>query len=72
LPSIHDAASPCLKSPLSEKELKELFTPTAEEFDLAHAVGHNTAMRIAFLALLKTFQRQRRKKLCSATNRTLP
>jgi TnpA family transposase len=57
LPSIHDTAYPRLKSSLSEKELKELFTPTAEEFDLAHSVGHNTAMRIAFLVLLKTFQR---------------
>jgi hypothetical protein len=57
LPSSHDTAYPRLKSSLSEKELKELFTPTAEEFDLAHSVGHNTAMRIAFLVLLKTFQR---------------
>ena len=57
MPSIHDTAYPRLKSSLSEKELNELFTPTAEEFDLAHSVGHNTAMRIAFLVLLKTFQR---------------
>jgi TnpA family transposase len=57
LPSAHDTAYPRLKSSLSEKELNEIYTPTAEEFDLAHSVAHNTAMRIAFLVLLKTFQR---------------
>jgi len=34
MPSIHDTAYPRLKSSLSEKELNEIFTPTAEEFDL--------------------------------------
>ena len=57
MPSIHDTAYPRLKSPLSEKELNEIFTPTAEEFDLAHSVAQSIPLRIVFLVLLKTFQR---------------
>jgi Domain of unknown function (DUF4158) len=57
LPTIHDTAYPRLKSSVSEKELNEIYTPTADEFDLAHSLSHSTAMRIGFLVLLKTFQR---------------
>jgi hypothetical protein len=57
MPSIHDTAYPRLKSSLSEKELNEIFTPTAEEFDLAHSVAQSIPLRIVFLVLLKTFQR---------------
>jgi len=46
-----------LKSSVSEKELNEIYTPTADEFDMAHSLSHSTAMRIGFLVLLKTFQR---------------
>jgi hypothetical protein len=52
-------------SSLSEKELNELYTPTAEEFNLAHDIAHGTAMRIAFLELLKTFQRLGYSSLCT-------
>jgi hypothetical protein len=57
LPTIHDTAYPRLKSSISEKELNEIYTPTADEFDLVHSLTHSTAMRIGFLVLLKTFQR---------------
>jgi TnpA family transposase len=57
LPTIHDTAYPRLKSSVSEKELNEIYTPTADDFDLAHSLTHSTAMRIGFLVLLKTFQR---------------
>jgi Domain of unknown function (DUF4158) len=57
LPTIHDTAYPRLKSSVSEKELNEIYTPTADEFDLVHSLTHSTAMRIGFLVLLKTFQR---------------
>jgi Domain of unknown function (DUF4158) len=56
LPTIHDTAYPRLKSSVSEKELNEIYTPTADDFDLAHSLTHSTAMRIGFLVLLKTFQ----------------
>jgi hypothetical protein len=54
LPTIHDTAYPRLKSSISEKELNEIHTPTADEFDLAHSLTNSTAMRIGFLVLLKT------------------
>jgi hypothetical protein len=57
LPTIHDTAYPRLKSSISEKELNEIYTPTADEFDLVHSLTNSTAMRIGFLVLLKTFQR---------------
>jgi Domain of unknown function (DUF4158) len=57
MPSIHDTAYPRLKSSFSEKELKEIFTPTPEEFDLAHSIAKSTPLKIVFLVLLKTFQR---------------
>lgn len=57
MPTIHDTAYPRLKSSISEKELNEIYTPTAEEFDLVHSLTRSIAMRIAFLVLLKTFQR---------------
>ena len=56
MPTIHDTAYPRLKSSVSEKELNEIYTPTADDFDLAHSLTHSTAMRIGFLVLLKTFQ----------------
>jgi hypothetical protein len=57
LPTIHETAYPRLKCSVSEKELNEIYTPTADEFDLAHSLTLSTAMRIGFLVLLKTFQR---------------
>ena len=57
LPTIHDTAYPRLESSVSEKKLNEIYTPTADEFDLAHSLTHSAAMRIGFLVLLKTFQR---------------
>ena len=57
MPSIHETAYPRLKSSFSEKELKEIFTPTPEEFDLAHSIAKSTPLKIVFLVLLKTFQR---------------
>jgi hypothetical protein len=50
------SCTPRLFPAISEKELNEIYTPTADEFDLAHSLTNSTAMRIGFLVLLKTFQ----------------
>ena len=57
MPSVYDTAYPRLKSSFPEKELNALFTPTADEFALAHEMTRSTPLRIGFLVLLKTFQR---------------
>jgi len=57
LPSIQDTAYPRLKSSFSDNELNTTFTPTAEEIEWAHSVSKSTALRVALLVLLKSFQR---------------
>lgn len=57
MPATHDTAYPRLKSSWTENELNTIFTPTAEEIELAHSLSPNTSLRIPFLVLLKTFSR---------------
>jgi TnpA family transposase len=57
MPSPQDTAYPRLKSNPTEKDLMRLYTPTLEELNLARRVTRNSATRLNFLILLKTFQR---------------
>lgn len=57
MPSIQETAYPRLKSNLTIKELRAIYTPTAEELALARRVTKGRVPRLGFLTLLKTFQR---------------
>lgn len=57
MPSPQDTAYPRLKSNPTERDLIRLYTPTSEELALARRVTRNSATRLNFLILLKTFQR---------------
>ncbi|MGK7889748.1 MAG: Tn3 family transposase [Leptolyngbyaceae cyanobacterium] len=57
MPSIDDTAYPQLKQSPTEKDLLTLYTPTAEELDLARRVTLTLSTRLCFLVLLKTFQK---------------
>ncbi len=54
MPSLHETAYPRLKNSPSNKELTELYTPTAEELALSAQVARSTGAKIFFLVLLKT------------------
>jgi TnpA family transposase len=57
MPTVHETAYPRLKSSVSRRELVNLYTPTQAEVELATRVSKGEAARLAFLILLKTFQR---------------
>lgn len=57
MPTVSDTAYPRLKSHPTERELEIIYTPTAEERDLAQQSTKGQAAYIGFLILLKTFQR---------------
>jgi TnpA family transposase len=57
VPATYETAYPRLKHSVSEKELQEFYTPSADELALAAVAGKGTAHKICFLVLLKTFQR---------------
>jgi TnpA family transposase len=57
MPTVHETAYPRLKSSVSRQELIDLYTPTQVEVALAAQVSKGEAARLAFLILLKTFQR---------------
>jgi TnpA family transposase len=57
MPTVHETAYPRLKSSVSRQELIDLYTPTQAEVALATKVSRGEAARLAFLILLKTFQR---------------
>jgi Domain of unknown function (DUF4158) len=57
MPAIQDTAYPRLKATLSEREAREMYTPTAEERDLARRSTTGQVALVAFLCLLKTYQR---------------
>ncbi|HEY5868512.1 MAG TPA: DUF4158 domain-containing protein, partial [Candidatus Tectomicrobia bacterium] len=56
-PSVHETAYPRLKSHPSPRELATIYTPTKDEVALAEGVTRGEIARLAFLILLKTFQR---------------
>ena len=54
---IQDTAYPRLRSQVSQRELTEIYTPTAEELTLARQVTKGAVAQLGFLVQLKTFQR---------------
>jgi hypothetical protein len=57
MPSLQDTAYPRIKHSVSSKELTTLYTPTPDELALAARVARGRVPQVAFLILLKTFQR---------------
>jgi hypothetical protein len=57
VPSVAETAYPRLKSHFTDKELREIYTPTSEDVKLAIHHTRTAATRPCFLILLKIFQR---------------
>ena len=57
MPTVHETVYPRLKSSPSRRELVDLYTPTEAELELAERSSKGETARLAFLVLLKTFQR---------------
>jgi Domain of unknown function (DUF4158) len=57
MPLLSDTAYPQLKAQLSDRELREVYTPTPDERLLAEQHTNGKPALVAFLVLLKTFQR---------------
>lgn len=57
VPAVHDTAYPRLKSSFGKRELEKFYTPNQVESTLAQGCTSGKPARLAFLALLKTFQR---------------
>src|SRR5262249_15848669 len=55
--AIHETAYPRLRSNLTEKELRELYTPTLEEMVFVQRVTSSPVTALGVAVLLKTFQR---------------
>ena len=55
--AIHETAYPRIRSNLSEKELKELYTPTPDDLAFLERATKSTVAAFGGLVLLKTFQR---------------
>jgi TnpA family transposase len=57
MPTVHETVYPRLKSVPTRRELVDLYTPTEGELELAERSSKGEPARLAFLVLLKTFQR---------------
>ncbi len=57
MPTVHETVYPRLKSNPSRRELVDLYTPSKGELELAEQSCKGEPARLAFLVLLKTFQR---------------
>jgi hypothetical protein len=57
MPTVHETVYPRLKSAPTRRELVDLYTPTEGELELAERSSKGEPARLAFLVLLKTFQR---------------
>jgi len=57
MPLLSETAYPQLKAQLSDLELREIYTPTPDERLLAEQYTNGKPPMVAFLVLLKTFQR---------------
>jgi Domain of unknown function (DUF4158) len=55
--AIHETAYPRLRSNLTDKELRELYTPTPEEMAFVQQVTSSPVTALGVVVLLKTFQR---------------
>jgi hypothetical protein len=65
MPSPHDTAYPALKESYIPRELHAHFAPTREEVKVAERLARSPAGQLAFLVLLKTFQRHRATSCCT-------
>ncbi len=57
MPTEPETAYPRFKSTVTDRELREVYTPTPDECDLARQNTTGGVAQVAFLILLKTFQR---------------
>lgn len=57
MPTEPETAYPRLKSTVTDRELRDVYTPTPDECDLARQHTSGSVALVAFLILLKTFQR---------------
>jgi len=57
LPAVHETAYPRLKHSISNEELHESYTPSADELALVDEASKGTGPKICLLVLLKVFQR---------------
>ena len=57
MPTVHETVYPRLKSAPTRRDLVDLYTPTEGELQLAERSSKGEPARLAFLVLLKTFQR---------------
>jgi TnpA family transposase len=57
MPTVHETVYPRLNNNVGGRELIGLYTPTEAELELAARASKGEAARLAFLVLLKTFQR---------------
>lgn len=57
MPHPHETTYPRLKSTVTDTELAEIYTPTAEEIAFAEAHTQSETAKVGLLLLLKTFQR---------------
>ena len=57
MPAESETAYPRFRSTVTDRELREVYTPTPDERNLARQHTTGTVAQVAFLTLLKTFQR---------------
>jgi hypothetical protein len=55
--AIHETAYPRIRSNLTEKDLRELYTPTADDLAFIHDTTKSAVTALGLAILLKTFQR---------------
>ena len=55
--AIHETAYPRIRSNLSDQELEELYTPTADDLAFIHRATQSPVAAFGGVVLLKTFQR---------------
>jgi len=57
MPRLDETAYPRFKTAVTESELQEIYSPTAEELAFAEEQTHRATAKVGLLVLLKTFQR---------------
>ncbi len=57
MPTESETAYPRFKSVVTDREVREVYTPTPDECELARQHTTGSVAQVAFLILLKTFQR---------------
>ena len=54
MPRLHETAYPRLKSAITDSELQECYSPTAEELTFAETQTRSATAKVGLLVLLKT------------------